>query len=193
MLRRLYDWTMTQASRPNALRVLGVVSFTESSFFPIPPDAMIIPMVLARPDRAWSIALVATITSVAGGALGYFIGLYLFETIGQAVIDFYGYADKFETFRAAYNEYGLWIILIKGLTPIPYKLVTIASGAAHFDFAVFMAASLLTRGARFYLVAALLKYFGPPVRDFVERRLTLVTSVFVIGLVGGFVVVRYLV
>ena len=193
MLRRLYDWTMEQASRPNALRVLGVVSFTESSFFPIPPDAMIIPMVLARPDRAWSIALVATATSVLGGAFGYFIGLYLFDTIGQAVIAFYGYEDKFEAFRAAYNEWGLWIILIKGLTPIPYKLVTIASGAAHFDFTVFMLASLLTRGARFFLVAALLKYFGAPIRDFVERRLTLVTTIFVVGLVGGFVAVRYLI
>lgn len=193
MLRRLYDWTMDLASRPNALRALGIVSFTESSFFPIPPDAMIIPMVLARPDRAWSIAFVATVTSVAGGAFGYFIGYYLLETIGQTVIALYGYEDKFAAFRDAYNEWGLWIILIKGMTPIPYKLVTIASGAASFDFAVFMLASALTRGARFYLVAALLKYFGPPIRDFVERRLTLVTTVFVVGLVGGFIAVRYLV
>jgi membrane protein YqaA with SNARE-associated domain len=184
---------MDLASRPNALRALGVVSFTESSFFPIPPDAMIIPMVLARPDRAWSIALVATVTSVAGGAFGYFIGYYLFETIGQTVIALYGYEDKFAAFRDAYNEWGLWIILIKGMTPIPYKLVTIASGAASFDFVVFMLASALTRGARFYLVAALLKYFGPPIRDFVERRLTLVTTIFVVGLVGGFIAVRYLI
>jgi membrane protein YqaA with SNARE-associated domain len=192
MLRRLYDWTMDLASRPHALRALGVVSFTESSFFPIPPDAMIIPMVLARPDRAWSIALVATVTSVAGGAFGYFIGYFLLETIGQAVIALYGYQEKFAAFRDAYTEWGLWIILIKGMTPIPYKLVTIASGAAAFDFAVFMLASAATRGARFYLVAALLKYFGPPIRDFVERRLTLVTTVFVVGLVGGFIAVRYL-
>jgi membrane protein YqaA with SNARE-associated domain len=193
VLRRLYDWTMEMAARPNALRVLGVVSFAESSFFPIPPDAMIIPMVLARPDRAWRIALVATITSVLGGILGYAIGYYLFETIGLWVIELYGYTEKFDAFRAAYAEWGLWIILIKGLTPIPYKLVTIASGAAAFDFWVFVAASIATRGARFFIVAALLKYFGPPIRDFVERRLTLVTTIFMVGLVGGFVAVRYLV
>lgn len=193
MLRRAYDWTMELASRPNALRALGIVSFIESSFFPIPPDAMIIPMVLARPDRAWTIALVATVTSVLGGAAGYAIGYFLFETIGQAVISLYGYQDKFEALRQAYAEWGLWIILIKGLTPIPYKLVTIASGAFTFDFTVFMLASIATRGARFFLVAALLRWFGPPIRDFVERRLTLVTTVFVVGLVGGFVVVRYLI
>ncbi len=193
MIRRLYDWTMRMAAGRNALPVLGAVSFTESSFFPIPPDAMIIPMVLARPDRAWRIALVATVTSVLGGMAGYAIGYYLFETAGQAVIAFYGYQDKFEAFRSAYNEWGLWIILIKGMTPIPYKLVTIASGAAAFDFWIFMAASILTRGARFFLVAALLRYYGPPIRDFIERRLTLVTTIFVVGLVGGFVVVRYLI
>jgi membrane protein YqaA with SNARE-associated domain len=188
VIRRIYDWMMRVASGPNALPALGVVSFAESSFFPIPPDAMIIPMVLARPDQAWRIAFVATVTSVLGGIAGYAIGYYLFETIGQAVIAFYGYQEKFATFRDAYNEYGLWIILIKGLTPIPYKLVTIASGAAAFDFWIFIAASVATRGARFFLVAALLKRFGPPIRDFVERRLTLVTTVFVVCLVGGFVV-----
>jgi membrane protein YqaA with SNARE-associated domain len=193
MLRRMYDWTMAQAARPNALRVLGVVSFAESSFFPIPPDAMILPMVLARPDQAWRIALVATVTSVLGGIAGYAIGYYLFETIGLWVINLYGYADKFDAFRAAYAEWGLLIILVKGLTPIPYKIVTIASGAAAFDFWIFVAASIATRGVRFFLVAALLKYFGPPIRTFVERRLTLVTTVFVVFLVGGFVAVKYLV
>ena len=193
MLRRMYDWTMAQAARPNALRVLGVVSFAESSFFPIPPDAMILPMVLARPDRAWTIALVATVTSVLGGIAGYAIGYYLLETLGQWVIDLYGMQAGFEQYRHWYAEYGLWLILIKGLTPIPYKLVTIASGAAAFDFWIFVFASILTRGARFFLVAALLKYFGPPIREFVERRLTLVTTIFVVGLVGGFVVVKYLV
>jgi len=193
MLRRIYDWTMAQAARPNALRVLGIVSFAESSFFPIPPDAMILPMVLARPERAWTIALVATVTSVVGGIAGYAIGYYLFETIGMWVIDLYGYHDKFEAFRAAYAEWGLLIILVKGLTPIPYKIVTIASGAAAFDFPMFVIASIVTRGARFFLVVALLKYFGPPIRTFVERRLTLVTTVFVVFVVGGFVAVKYLI
>ena len=184
---------MALAARPNALPALGVVSFVESSFFPIPPDAMILPMVLARPDRAWAIALVATVASVLGGIAGYAIGYYLFETIGIRVIDFYGYHDKFEAFRAAYAEWGLLIILVKGMTPIPYKIVTIASGAAAFDFPLFLIASIATRGARFFLVAALLKYFGPPIRTFVEKRLTLVTTVFVLFVVGGFVAIRYLV
>jgi membrane protein YqaA with SNARE-associated domain len=193
MLRRLYDWTLGLASRPNALTALGVVSFAESSFFPIPPDAMIIPMVLARPDRAWRIALVATVTSVVGGILGYAIGYYLFETLGQSLIRLYGYQAQFEAYRHAYHEWGLWIILIKGLTPIPYKLVTIASGAAAFDFPVFVLASIATRGLRFFLVAALLLRFGEPIRDFVERRLTLVATAFLLAVVGGFVIVRYVI
>jgi len=193
MLRRLYDWTMGLASRPNALLALAAVSFAESSFFPIPPDAMIVPMVLARPDRAWRIALVATVASVLGGALGYAIGYYLFETLGQSLIQLYGYQDKFEAFKQAYNEWGLWIILIKGLTPIPYKLVTIASGAAAFDFPIFMLASIVTRGLRFFIVAALLRRFGEPIRDFVERRLTLVATAFLLAVVGGFLIVRYVI
>jgi membrane protein YqaA with SNARE-associated domain len=193
MLRRLYDWTMGLASRPNALLALAAVSFAESSFFPIPPDAMIIPMVLARPDRAWRIALVATVASVLGGILGYAIGYYLFETLGRSLIQLYGYQDKFEAFKQAYNQWGLWIILIKGMTPIPYKLVTIASGAAAFDFPVFLLASIATRGLRFFIVAALLRRFGEPIRDFVERRLTLVATAFLLAVVGGFLIVRYVV
>jgi len=193
MLRRLYDWTMTASAGPNALRTLAAVAFAESSFFPIPPDAMIIPMVLARPDRAWRIAIVATAGSVIGGMAGYAIGYYFFATIGLKLIDLYGLQTGFEQFRSAYAEYGLWIILIKGLTPIPYKLVTIASGAAAFNFWVFVLASIATRGARFFLVAALLRAFGPPIRDFIERRLTLVMTAFLVCLVGGFVVIRYVV
>ncbi len=193
MLRRVYDWTMTASAGPNATRTLAAVAFAESSFFPIPPDAMIIPMVLARPERAWRIALVATAGSVVGGMLGYAIGYYFFTTVGLKLIDVYGLQAGFEQFRTAYAQYGLWIILIKGLTPIPYKLVTIASGVAAFNFWVFVLASIATRGARFFLVAALLKHFGPPIRDFIERRLTLVTTAFVVCLVGGFVVIRYVV
>jgi membrane protein YqaA with SNARE-associated domain len=183
---------MVQAARPDALWVLGGVSFAESSFFPIPPDAMIVPMVLARPDRAWRIAMVATLTSVAGGLFGYAIGYFLLETLGQWIIAAYGLAEKLGEFQASYAEWGLWIILIKGLTPIPYKLVTIASGVAQFSIPVFVAASIATRGARFFLVAALLRAFGPPIRDFIERRLTLVTTAFVLAVVGGFVALRYL-
>jgi membrane protein YqaA with SNARE-associated domain len=153
---------------------------------------MLIPMILARPDRAWLYAAICTAGSVLGGMAGYAIGYFLYETLGQWVISTYGLAQQFEAYRAAYNEWGLWIILIKGATPIPYKIVTIASGAAAFNFWVFLAASLVTRGVRFFLVAALLFWFGTPIRDFIERRLTLVTTGFVVLVVGGFVAVKYL-
>jgi membrane protein YqaA with SNARE-associated domain len=184
---------MRMAAHRKAPHALFWVAFTESSFFPIPPDAMLIPMVVANRARAWAYAAIATVGSVLGGVVGYAIGYFLYETLGQWLINLYGLAAQFEAYRAAYNEWGLWIILIKGLTPIPYKLVTIASGAAAFDFWVFVAASIVTRGARFFLVAALLYRFGEPIREFIERRLTLLTTTFVVLLVGGFVVVRYLV
>jgi len=191
MLRRLYDYVIELASRPGALWVLAAVSFAESSFFPIPPDAMLIPMALARPDRGWRIAAVCTVSSVAGGVLGYGIGYFLYETVGRWLVDLYGMQAGFAQFRESYARWGLWIILIKGLTPIPYKLVTIASGVAEFDFKVFVLASLVTRGARFFLVVALIRQFGAPIRDFVERYLTLVTTGLVLCVVGGFVLVRY--
>lgn len=192
VIRRVYDWTMRQAASPHAMRVLGVVSFLESSIFPVPPDAMIVPMVLARPLQAWRIALVATATSVLGGLFGYLIGYALLETVGQWIIELYGLAERVTEYQAAYNQWGLWIILIKGLTPIPYKLVTIASGMAHFSLAVFIVASVVTRGARFFLVAALLRWYGTPIRDFIEARLTLVTTGFAALVVLGFVSLRYL-
>ena len=192
MFQRLYDRTMSLASHRHAMRVLAVISFAESSFFPIPPDAMLIPMVLAHRDRAWAMAAVCTIASVLGGILGYAIGYFLFEAVGRPILDFYGYQEEFQRFADAYNEWGLWIILIKGLTPIPYKLVTIASGVAHFDPTVFILASIATRGARFFLVAALLRRFGPPIRTFVEKNLTAVATAALVLIVGGFVAVKYL-
>jgi membrane protein YqaA with SNARE-associated domain len=190
MLRRLYLRTLALAASPRAPWWLAAIAFVEASCFPIPPDALLIPMALARPDRAWRLALVCTLGSVAGGALGYFIGYAVFDQLARPLIELYGYGPRFAAFQALYAQYGLWIIVIKGLTPIPYKIVTIASGAAHFDFAVFMAASLVTRGARFFLVAALLRFFGTPVRDFIERRLTLVTSLLAAGVIGGFLILR---
>jgi membrane protein YqaA with SNARE-associated domain len=192
MLRKLYDWTLRLAGRPNAIRALGVVSFAESSVFPIPPDVLLIPMVLAQRHRAWLIAGVCTVASVLGGLLGYAIGFYLFETVGRWVIDLYGMQEKADQFRAFYSEWGLWVILIKGLTPIPFKIVTIMSGAAHFDLLTFFFASIVTRGGRFYLVAALLRQYGPPIQAFVEKRLTLVFTLFLIGLIGGFVAISYI-
>jgi membrane protein YqaA with SNARE-associated domain len=192
MLRGLYDWVMRLAAHKRALPALAVISFLESSVFPIPPDVMLIPMVLADRTRAFRIALVCTIASVLGGLLGYAIGYYLFETLGEWVVRTYGLQAGLAAFRAGFDEYGTWIILIKGLTPIPYKLVTIASGAAHFDLFTFVWASILTRGLRFFLVAALLWKFGAPIRTFIEERLTLLTWLFLIALVGGFVAFRYL-
>lgn len=190
MLRRLYMRTLALAASPRAPWWLAAIAFAEASCFPIPPDALLLPMALARPDRAWRLALVCTLASVTGGALGYLIGYAVFDQLARPLIAFYGYGPRFLAFQALYAQYGLWIILIKGLTPIPYKIVTIASGAAHFDFAVFMVASAVTRGARFFAVAALLRFFGAPVRDFIERRLTLVTSLLAAGVVGGFLILR---
>ena len=192
MLRRLYDRIMTLAEGPQAMKWLALVSFAESSFFPVPPDAMIVPMVLARPERAWRIAWVCTLSSVIGGFFGYAIGYFLYESIGRPIVDFYGYQEPFLKFQHQFQEWGLWIILIKGMTPIPYKIVTIASGVAHFDLLVFALASLATRGARFFLVAALLRVFGPPLRTFIERYLTLVTTGFALLIVGGFVALKYI-
>jgi membrane protein YqaA with SNARE-associated domain len=192
MLRALYDRVLALAAHRRAPAYLAAVSFAESSVFPIPPDAMLIPMCIARPERAYRYAAVCTAASVLGGVLGYLIGLYLFEALAEPVLRAYGYADALARFQGWYDRWGALVILIKGLTPIPYKIVTIASGAAHFSFAVFLAASVATRGARFFLLAFLLRRFGPPVRDFIERRLTLVTTGAAAGIVLGFVALRAL-
>lgn len=192
MLRPLYDRMMRLAASPNATVTLACIAFIESSVFPIPPDLLLIPMVLAARDKAWRYAAIATFASVAGGFLGYAIGYYLFAAVGRPVLEFYGAMGRYEQFQAAYVHWGAWLIVIKGMTPIPYKVVTIASGAFHFPLATFGAASLVSRAIRFFLVAALLYFFGEPVRDFIERRLTLVTSAFAVLLVGGFLAVAYL-
>ncbi len=192
MLQRLYRRTLALSASRRAPWWLAAVAFAESSFFPIPPDALLVPMALARPERAFRFAAICTVASVSGGALGYLIGYALFTQLAEPLIRFYGYGPRFEAFRAMYAEWGLWVILIKGLTPIPYKIVTIASGAAGFSFPVFMAASAVTRGVRFFLLALLLRRFGVPVRDFIERRLTLVTSALAAGILGGFLVLRFL-
>jgi membrane protein YqaA with SNARE-associated domain len=189
MLRRLYDWCVDAAGKPHAAWILGCVSFAESSFFPAPPDVMLIPMALARPDRAWFFATVCTITSVLGGLFGYFIGSELYATVGQWLIQLYGYGDKVEAFREAYAQYGAWIILLKGLTPIPYKIVTITSGFAGFSIGLFIILSLITRGARFYLIAFLLNRYGSQARAIIEKRLGLWAAISAAIIVIGFVIV----
>jgi membrane protein YqaA with SNARE-associated domain len=168
------------------------VSFVESSFFPIPPDVMLIPMVIANRLKAWWYASVATIGSVVGGAFGYAIGYFFFEQIGQPILEFYGKAEGFAEFQNWFNEWGVWILIIKGMTPFPYKVLTITAGVTHMPFLEFMAASVVARAMRFYLVAGLLYFFGEPIREFIEKRLTLVTTVFVVLLVLGFVAIKYL-
>lgn len=193
MIRDLYNWTMRLASHERAPQALFGVSFVESSVFPIPPDVMLIPMVLAERAKAWFYALLATAGSVLGGVAGYLIGYLLYESVGQPVLAMYGYADKFQSFASQYNEWGAWIVFIAGVTPFPYKVITIASGVTELNFLVFVVASILSRGLRFFIVAGLLYWFGQPIRDFIEKRLGLVFTVFVILLVGGFVAIKYLV
>ena len=191
MLKHLYDRTLALAGHPLAPLWLAIISFAESSVFPIPPDVLLLPMCLARPEKAWRLALICTIASVAGGVLGYAIGYFLFDALARPIFAAYGKPDALATFQHWYDQWGLLLILVKGMTPIPYKFVTIASGAAHFDFVVFVLASIATRAARFYLVAALVWKFGRPVQHFIEKRLTLVTSIVAVALVGGFVALRY--
>jgi len=186
MLRRLYDWVLDLSARPWAPKALAVISFVESSVFPIPPDVMLVPMCLAKPHRAFWYAGICTVASVLGGLLGYAIGALLYDTLGQFLIRLYGYGDKLETFRAAYAEWGHWIILIKGATPIPYKVITIASGFAGYNLLWFTALSIITRGVRFYLVATLIYFWGEPARAFIERRLGLVMLLFVAIFIAGF-------
>jgi len=192
VLRRLYDWTMSLSGHRHAIWVLAVLTFAESSVFPVPPDILLIPMVLAARDRAWMLASVCTIASVVGGLAGYGIGYFLFEEIGRPVIEFYGYAEKFDTFRNAYNEWGAWIVAGAGFTPFPYKVITIASGVTGLDLTTFTVASFLSRGARFFLVAGLLWYFGEPIRRFIEKNLATLATIFFILLFGGFVAAKYL-
>jgi membrane protein YqaA with SNARE-associated domain len=192
MIKALYDWTMRAASHRHAVPALFGVSFVESSFFPIPPDIMLVPMVLAERSKAWFYAAVATVGSVLGGMAGYVIGYFLFDALGKPLLDFYGYAEKFQSFAAQYNDYGAWIVFFFGLTPFPYKVITIASGATALNPLVFVLASIVSRGMRFFVVAALLYWFGPPIRGFIERRLGVVFTVFIVLLFGGFIAIRYL-
>ena len=193
MLRRLYDWTMTLAGHRRATSALAAVSFIESSVFPIPPDVLLIPMVLADRAKAFRIAFICTLASVLGGMLGYGIGVFLFEEIGRPLLEFYGYAPKFTEFQAKYNEWGAWTVFIAGVTPFPYKVITILSGVTALDLFVFTIASLAARGLRFYIVAGLLWKFGEPIRDFIEKYLGLLFALFCVLLVGGFVAVKFLV
>jgi len=190
MLRKLYDWVLRLAASRHAPLALAVVSFAESSFFPIPPDVMLAPMVAARPNRAFVFAAICTTASVVGGMLGYAIGMFL-EPVAHGILSFFGHPEGQAEFEAWFAKWGLGVILLKGLTPIPYKLVTITAGLARFDFFTFMWASALTRGARFFLEALVLKFYGPAILAEVEKRLTFYTLLLLGVLVGIVVLLKF--
>ena len=192
MLRRLYTWTLDLAARPYAFWALAAISFIESSIFPIPPDIILIAMVIARPKNAWAAATVCTVASVLGGFAGYAIGYYFFDAFGRDILEFYGMLGKFEDFRAIYAEWGFWFVLVAGFTPFPYKVITIASGVFGLDLVTFALASVVSRGARFFLVAALLWRFGAPIKAFIDKHLGWLTLAFMVLLIGGFVAIKYL-
>lgn len=190
IVRKTYDWTMRLASGDKALWALCAVAFVESSFFPIPPDLLLIPLVLATREKAFRIAGYATLASVIGGAFGYAIGYYLYQSVGVPLLNFYHYAAQFEKFCAAYNDYGAWIVFGAGVTPFPYKIITIASGVTHLNFGIFMLASVLARGIRFYFVAWLLWKWGTPMKTWIEKNLGWLSVVFFVLLIGGFFVIK---
>lgn len=191
-IRNLYNWTLRLSGSKHATPALATVSFVESSVFPIPPDVMLIPMCIARRDKAFFYATVCTVASVIGGLLGYAIGYFLFETLGQKILEIYGAADKFSDMQHRYDEYGGWIILAKGLTPFPFKILTILSGVMKMNLQIFILSSIAARAMRFYLVAGLLWKFGAPIQAFIEKYLGWVTLAFLFVLIGGFVAVAYI-
>ncbi|SEP56633.1 YqaA family protein [Thalassovita taeanensis] len=192
MLTSLYRWTMSLAEHPRALWALALIAFIEASVFPIPPDVLMIPMILARPSRAWLIAGVALVASVLGGLLGYAIGALFYEQLGRPILETMGKTDAIAEFNTRFNSFGFWPVLIAGMTPFPFKVITIMSGWTGLPLVTFVVTSIIARGVRFYLVAALLWKYGPPIRDFIERRLGLMITLFLLILLGGFFLVRYL-
>ncbi len=191
-VRKIYDAVFHLSKDNGAMYWLFVVAFIESSFFPIPPDVMLIPMILAAPDKAWKIASVATVGSVIGAYFGYAIGFYFFQLIAEPLLGFYGYLDKFNSFKNLYNQYGAWIVFGAGITPFPYKIITIASGVVHTNLLVFTVASIIARGMRFFLVAWLLKKYGEAMREFIEKNLGWLSVVFLLLLIGGFAAVKFI-
>lgn len=191
MIKKLYSWMMDLAASDRAPMALCCVAFVESSFFPIPPDVMLIPMAVAQRQKALWFATIATVASVVGGAFGYLIGHFFFESLGRPILEFYGKSENFSEFANWFNQWGVWILIAKGWTPFPYKVLTITAGVTGMPFLEFMLASIVARAMRFYLVAVLLYFFGEPIRDFIEQRLSLVTTVFVLLLFSGFVASKY--
>ncbi len=192
MFKKLYDWVLLWANTPHAMLALFLIAVAESSFFPVPPDVLLIAMALAAPVRSFRYAGLCTVGSVLGGALGYGIGLLLIDSIGMPILKFYGVTDKYEYIRVLYDRYDAWAVCIAGFTPIPYKVFTIAAGAFKINFWVFALASIAGRAGRFFLVAALIYRFGPPIKGFIDRYFNILTIVFFALLILGFIVIKYL-
>ena len=191
LVQKTYDIMLNLSAKDNALLFLCIVAFIESSFFPIPPDIMLIPMILATPNKAWRIATTATVASVLGGYFGYGIGIFAFDLIAKPILEFYDAMTQFHEFENYYHKYGAWIVFGAGITPFPYKIITIASGVVHLDPIVFGIASILARGMRFFLVAWLLKKFGAPMKIFIEKHLGILSVIFLALLIGGFALIKY--
>lgn len=192
MLRKLYDWVLHWAETPYGSWALFLLAFSESSFFPIPPDILLIALAVALPRKAIKYALICSVGSVLGGCFGYLIGWQFMTGIGDKIILFYGLAEKYEYIETLYKTYDAWAIGIAGFTPIPYKVFTISAGAFHINFAVFIIASVISRSARFFLVGGLIYIFGPKIQVFIDRYFNILAVAFVVLLVGGFILIKYL-
>lgn len=191
-LRNLYDWTLLKSQHPRASWFLGFISFIESSFFPIPPDIILIPMIIAKRSNAYFYALICTASSVLGGIIGYLIGLYLFNSIGEIIIDYYGLSDQFTVFENYYLQYGIWIVLGAGFTPFPFKFITIASGVFGLNIFLFIIISILARGLRFYIIAFLLKIFGQVIENLINKYFNILASLFFVLLIGSILILKVL-
>ena len=192
ILRNLYNWTLDKASHKKASWFLILVSFTESSFFPIPPDILLIPMVLAKRLRAWFYALICTLSSVAGGLAGYAIGHFFYTNVGSAIVELYGLSDSFDLFEIYYNQYGIWIVLGAGFTPFPFKFITIASGVFNLNIILFIIVAMIARGLRFYLISSLLYIFGNAIKNLIDKYFNLLASLFFILLIGSILIIKLL-
>jgi len=192
-LKKLYDWVLRWAETPYAVPALFVLAFAESSFFPVPPDVLLIALAISIPRKSFYYALICSIGSVLGGMLGYLIGYQFMEALGNRIIEWYGFMDQWDYVGGLYNRYAGWAVGIAGFTPIPYKVFTIAGGAFKIDFPIFLLASALSRSARFFLVGALIYYFGPAIKGFIDRYFNILAIVFVVLLIGGFILIKYVV
>ncbi len=190
--RRLYDWMLSWAEKPGAAPFLFIIAFAEASFFPIPPDVLLMALAISMPKRSLRWATICLSGSVLGGVFGYALGYYFMELIGDKIMAFYHLTDKYLEVQQLYQQYGGWAVAAGGFTPLPYKLFTLTAGAFRVDPLTFMVASILSRGARFFLIAGLIYYFGPPIRYFLEKYFNILSIIFMILLIGGFLVFKWL-